>query len=266
MSIYEVHLGSWRLNSLERNRSLTYEELADELAAYVRRARLHPRRAAAGDGAPVLGLVGLPGQRLLRAHVAPRHAGRLPPVRRPAAPGRRRRDPRLGAGALPARRLGARPVRRHRALRARRPAPRRASRLGNARLQLRPHRGAELPRRERALLAALLPRRRSARRRRRLDALPRLLARARRVDPEPLRRQRGSRGDRVPARAERGHSRPRARRRSWRPRSRPPGPASRARRRPAGSASGSSGTWAGCTTRSTTSRTTRSTAPTTTTA
>jgi 1,4-alpha-glucan branching enzyme len=35
MSIYEVHLGSWRLNSLEDNRSLTYTELADELAAYV---------------------------------------------------------------------------------------------------------------------------------------------------------------------------------------------------------------------------------------
>ena len=35
MSVYEVHLGSWRLNSLEGNRSLTYLELADELAAYV---------------------------------------------------------------------------------------------------------------------------------------------------------------------------------------------------------------------------------------
>ena len=35
ISIYEVHLGSWRLNSLEGNRSLTYLELADELAAYV---------------------------------------------------------------------------------------------------------------------------------------------------------------------------------------------------------------------------------------
>ena len=32
MSIYEVHLGSWRLNPLEGNRSLTYAELADELA------------------------------------------------------------------------------------------------------------------------------------------------------------------------------------------------------------------------------------------
>ncbi|MEA2254298.1 MAG: 1,4-alpha-glucan branching enzyme [Solirubrobacteraceae bacterium] len=36
MSVYEVHLGSWRLNPLEDNRSLTYLELADELAAYVK--------------------------------------------------------------------------------------------------------------------------------------------------------------------------------------------------------------------------------------
>ena len=35
MSVYEVHLGSWRLNPLEGNRSLSYLELADELSAYV---------------------------------------------------------------------------------------------------------------------------------------------------------------------------------------------------------------------------------------
>jgi len=35
ISIYEVHLGSWRLNTLQDNRPLTYLELADELAAYV---------------------------------------------------------------------------------------------------------------------------------------------------------------------------------------------------------------------------------------
>jgi 1,4-alpha-glucan branching enzyme len=34
LSIYEVHLGSWRWNPLEGNRPLTYLELADELAAY----------------------------------------------------------------------------------------------------------------------------------------------------------------------------------------------------------------------------------------
>ncbi len=35
MSIYEVQLGSWRLNPLEGNRHLSYLELADELSAYV---------------------------------------------------------------------------------------------------------------------------------------------------------------------------------------------------------------------------------------
>jgi 1,4-alpha-glucan branching enzyme len=35
MSIYEVHLGSWRRNTLEDNRSLNYLELADELSDYV---------------------------------------------------------------------------------------------------------------------------------------------------------------------------------------------------------------------------------------
>jgi 1,4-alpha-glucan branching enzyme len=35
MSIYEVHLGSWRLNSLEDDRPLSYLELADELCDYV---------------------------------------------------------------------------------------------------------------------------------------------------------------------------------------------------------------------------------------
>jgi 1,4-alpha-glucan branching enzyme len=36
ISIYEVHLGSWRLNTLEGDRPLTYLELADELSAYVK--------------------------------------------------------------------------------------------------------------------------------------------------------------------------------------------------------------------------------------
>ncbi len=35
ISVYEVHLGSWRLNPLEGNRSLSYVELADELGAYI---------------------------------------------------------------------------------------------------------------------------------------------------------------------------------------------------------------------------------------
>jgi 1,4-alpha-glucan branching enzyme len=36
MSVYEVHLGSWRLNPLEGNRPLTYLEMADELSAYAK--------------------------------------------------------------------------------------------------------------------------------------------------------------------------------------------------------------------------------------
>jgi 1,4-alpha-glucan branching enzyme len=36
MSIYEVHLGSWRLNPLQENRSLSYLELADELGDYAK--------------------------------------------------------------------------------------------------------------------------------------------------------------------------------------------------------------------------------------
>lgn len=36
ISIYEVHLGSWRRNPSEGNRSLTYRELAEELPAYVK--------------------------------------------------------------------------------------------------------------------------------------------------------------------------------------------------------------------------------------
>jgi len=36
ISIYEVHLGSWRRNMLDGNRSLNYLELADELGDYVR--------------------------------------------------------------------------------------------------------------------------------------------------------------------------------------------------------------------------------------
>ena len=67
MSIYEVHLGSWRLNTLEGNRSLTYARAGRRARRLRARPRLHARRADAGHGAPVHGLVGLPGDRLLRA-------------------------------------------------------------------------------------------------------------------------------------------------------------------------------------------------------
>ncbi len=82
----------------------------------------------------------------------------------------------------------------------------------------------------------------------------RLLARAGRVGPQRVRRPRGPRRGRVPARSSTRCSTPRARRRSRPPRSRRRGRASRGRPTSAASASASSGTWAGCTTRSATSQ------------
>ena len=63
ITIYEMHLGSWRRDPASGDRSLNYRELAEPLARYVQRHRLHPRRADAGDGAPLLRLVGLPDHR-----------------------------------------------------------------------------------------------------------------------------------------------------------------------------------------------------------
>ena len=158
---------------------------------------LHPRRAAAGDGAPVLRLVGLPGHRLLRAHRALRHAAGPHVPDRPPAPARDRGDPRLGAPPLPHRRARPGLLRRHPPLRARRPAARASTPTGAAHLQLRPQRGAQLPDQQRPLLARPLPRRRPARGRRGLHALPRLLAQGRRVDPQRLRRPREPGGHRA---------------------------------------------------------------------
>ncbi len=60
----------------------------------------------------------------------------------------------------------------------------RAARLGHLRLRLRAHRGPQLPGRQCPLLARGVPRRRPAGRRRRVDALPGLLAQGRRVVPQ----------------------------------------------------------------------------------
>ena len=62
--------------------------------------------------------------------------------------------------------------------------------------------------RQRAVLAGGLPHRRPARRRRGLDALPRLQPQGGRVDPQPLRRPREPRGGRLPAPAQRAGLRP----------------------------------------------------------
>ena len=110
LSIYEVHLGSWRRNPLEGNRSLSYLELADELGDYVADLGFthvellpvmeHPFEGSwgyqvSGYYAPTSRL-GTPDE--FRAFVDRLHA---------AGP---RRHPRLGAGALPAGRVRARPA------------------------------------------------------------------------------------------------------------------------------------------------------------
>ena len=43
LSIYEVHLGSWRRVPEEENRSLSYREMARRLADYLQRDGLYPR-------------------------------------------------------------------------------------------------------------------------------------------------------------------------------------------------------------------------------
>ena len=196
MSIYEVHLGSWRRNPLEDNRSLNYLELADELSDYVNDLGFTHVELLPVMEHPFSGSWGYQ----VTGYFAPTSRFGTPDdykcfVDR-HAPERRRRHPGLGARALPARRLGACAVRRDRALRAQRPTPRRASGLGHAHLQPQPQRGEELPALERPLLAARAARRRPARRRGCVDALPRLLAQGRRVAAERVRRARESRGRR----------------------------------------------------------------------
>ena len=127
------------------------------------------------------------------------------------------------------------------------------SRLGHPGVQLRPQRGPELPGRQRPVLDGGVPHRRPAGRRRRLDALPRLLPQGGRVGAEPVRRAGEPGGRRLLEGGQRGGLRLPSRAPSPSPRSPPPGPACRGRPTSVASASASSGTWAGCTTRSTTS-------------
>ena len=263
ISIYEVHPGSWWHKA--DGTPPDWDLLGDRLIPYVRGMGFTHLEFLPVMEHPFGGSWGY--QPLGQFAPSARYgtpAGFARFVDRAHAAGHRR-DPRLGAGALPDRRARPVPLRRHGALRARRPARGLPSRLEQRDLQFRPQRGARLPARQRAALAGALPRRRAARGRGGVHALPRLLPQGRRVDPEPLRRAREPGGGAVPAGAERGRAgalpgRGGDRRGEHRLARRDAADAARA-----GSASSSSGTWGGCTTRSTTWQRTRSTAATTTT-
>jgi 1,4-alpha-glucan branching enzyme len=68
MSVYEVHLGSWRRDPADPERLLSYGELADQLAEYVTDMGFTHVELMPIQAHPFPGLVGLPGDRLLRAH------------------------------------------------------------------------------------------------------------------------------------------------------------------------------------------------------
>ena len=101
ISIYEVHLGSWRRVPEEGNRSLTYREAAGALAA-LRAVDAASRTSSCcrSWSTRSTGSWGYQVHRLLRADQPLRHAAGLHVPRRHAAPGGHRRDPRLGAVAL----------------------------------------------------------------------------------------------------------------------------------------------------------------------
>ena len=192
MSVYEVHLGSWRPG-------LSYRQLAVELAAYVTDLGFTHVEFLPVAEHPFGGSWGYQ----VTSYYAPTSRYGTPDDFRFLVDTLHQ----AGIGVIvdwvpahfPRDSLGAGGIRRHRAVRARRPAARLAPRLGHAGVQLRPRRGAQLPGRQRDLLARGIPHRRAAGGRGRLDAVPRLLAQGRRVDAERVRRQGEPRRDLVPA-------------------------------------------------------------------
>ncbi|EKU25144.1 hypothetical protein XTG29_01905 [Xanthomonas translucens pv. graminis ART-Xtg29] len=163
---------------------------------------LHPSRTAADRRISVRRLLGLPAAGPVRADRAAWRRGRFRALRRCLPSGRDRGDPGLGRRAFPRRRAWPAALRRHRAVRARRPARRRASRVEHADLQLRPRRSGRLPDRQRAGMDRALPRRWPARGCGGGDAVPRLRPQRGRMGTQCPGRAREPGGDRVPAPAQ----------------------------------------------------------------
>ena len=210
MSIYEVHLGSWRRG--DGNRWLTYDELADTLVPY-----------AVDMGFTHLELMPV-NEHPLDASWGYQPIGLFAPTSRYGEPaGFARfvdRCHRAGLGVILDWVPAHFPVDPHGLARFDGTAlyehadPRQGFHpdWSTAVFNFGRQRGRQLPDRQRAVLARPLPRRRPARRRRRVDALPRLLAQGRRMAAQPPRRQREPRGGRLPAQAEQGGLRPPPRR------------------------------------------------------
>ena len=85
MSVYEMHLGSWRRDPGNPERWLSYRELAPQLVEYCQQMGFTHVQLHARQRAPVHRKLGLPDDRLLRRHEPLRHAARLHVLRRPAA-------------------------------------------------------------------------------------------------------------------------------------------------------------------------------------
>ena len=134
ISIYEVHLGSWRPG-------LGYREVAPLLADHCERLGFTHVQLLPVMEHPFTGSWGYQVTGFFSPTARFGSPDDLRVLRRSPPPARDRRDPRLGAGPLPRRPARARPLRRDGALRARGPAAGAASGLGEPDLQLRAQRG-----------------------------------------------------------------------------------------------------------------------------
>ena len=213
VSIYEVHLGSWRRVSKEHNRWLTYRELAPALADYVTELGFTHVELMPVMEHPFSGSWGYQ----VSGYFTPTSRFGTPDDFRFFVDYLHRRGIGVILDWVPAHfptdafalaRFDGTALYEH--LDPRHGVP---ARMGHLYFQLRPHRGAQLPARQRRVLAARVPRRRPARRRGRLDALSRLRAARGRMDSQRRGRAREPGGSRFPADAQRAGLRAQPRRR-----------------------------------------------------